>query len=598
MTYPLSNQIRPSQVTGVFGPGSIYDNQIDSMIIMGLNRWKSEEFHPITEELLLREIRKNTLKDLTQLVSISSHQDPDHPGQIPVKSFPIWGYCSSCKKLQKRNERGLKTKCISIECTSKEHIAPSKIFPVRYVAVCANGHLDEFPWYRWAHRTEEERNKCPENKAQLYLINNYKSLSLDSTILECRNHSCGASRSMGGSLSKNGLRGIKVYCSGRRPWLDDAGGDCTSDKGQVVMQGIFKGATNMYFPLIRRAVTIPRFGDELAQMIYQNREIISTRNNTKNFDVWLEVQFRLKTTDNPEGRWTSKDVKERIGLIEKLDDKMDIRRIEFGALDSGDRITEGVLQIETLENKPASLALVKRGVLAKSIRIVSAVTGFTRLEPFDPNERRVSPVGKGRIEWLPVSENIGEGIFMSFQNNAMEDWQRTEVVRDRFSDLMTIPNIDNLKLEDVQYSPKYIFLHTLSHMIIRSIARNAGYTTASLKERIYCDKDMAGILIYTASSSSDGSLGGLTGLGNRNSNRIWRILEDGLDGSATCSCDPLCSMQEAKKMPRMVGAACHACTLLPETCCESMNNLLDRELVVKTLRSDEAGFFKKWTRFT
>ena len=32
--------IRPSQVTRTFGPGSIYDNQRDSVIIMGLDFWK------------------------------------------------------------------------------------------------------------------------------------------------------------------------------------------------------------------------------------------------------------------------------------------------------------------------------------------------------------------------------------------------------------------------------------------------------------------------------------------------------------------------------------------------------------------------------
>ena len=33
--------IRPTQLTNVFGPGAIYDNEEDSLIIMGLDSWES-----------------------------------------------------------------------------------------------------------------------------------------------------------------------------------------------------------------------------------------------------------------------------------------------------------------------------------------------------------------------------------------------------------------------------------------------------------------------------------------------------------------------------------------------------------------------------
>ena len=102
---------------------------------------------------------------------------------------------------------------------------------------------------------------------------------------------------------------------------------------------------------------------------------------------------------------------------------------------------------------------------------------------------------------------------------------------------------------------------------------------------------MAGIFIYTSSPSSDGALGGLVELGRRTENKLWDVLEDAVFQSTLCSCDPLCSMQEAKKTQQLIGASCHACTLLPETCCENMNSLLDRELVDHTLKSD-IGFIK------
>ena len=102
---------------------------------------------------------------------------------------------------------------------------------------------------------------------------------------------------------------------------------------------------------------------------------------------------------------------------------------------------------------------------------------------------------------------------------------------------------------------------------------------------------MAGILIYTSSPSSDGALGGLVELGRKNENRLWEILEKSVIESTLCSSDPLCSMQESGKTLQFTGAACHTCALLPETCCENMNFLLDRDMINYTLRAN-IGFIK------
>jgi hypothetical protein len=125
---------------------------------------------------------------------------------------------------------------------------------------------------------------------------------------------------------------------------------------------------------------------------------------------------------------------------------------------------------------------------------------------------------------------------------------------------------------------------------MRSLAKLAGYSTASFTERIYCGDGMAGIFIYTSSSSSDGSLGGLVDVGRKGDERIGDVLANAVLESGSCSCDPHCSMQQPEKVQGFAGAACHACALLPETCCENMNTLLDREMIDRTL-DGSLGFF-------
>lgn len=56
---------------------------------------------------------------------------------------------------------------------------------------------------------------------------------------------------------------------------------------------------------------------------------------------------------------------------------------------------------------------------------------------------------------------------------------------------------------------------------------------------------------------------------------------------------PIC-IQSAGQGPESLNlAACHNCALLPETCCEHGNRLLDRGVVVGTLADNDIGFFSE-----
>src|SRR6266852_4014715 len=61
------------------------------------------------------------------------------------------------------------------------------------------------------------------------------------------------------------------------------------------------------------------------------------------------------------------------------------------------------------------------------------------------------------------------------------------------------------------------FLHSLSHLLMAELAMECGYPASSLKEHIYALADenvggaplRCGILVYTASTGAQGTLGGL-----------------------------------------------------------------------------------------
>ena len=66
---------------------------------------------------------------------------------------------------------------------------------------------------------------------------------------------------------------------------------------------------------------------------------------------------------------------------------------------------------------------------------------------------------------------------------------------------------------------RFVLLHTVSHLLMRQVALECGYSAASIRERLYCRQagdtegpPMAGILLYTAAPDSEGTLGGLVAL--------------------------------------------------------------------------------------
>jgi hypothetical protein len=128
-------------------------------------------------------------------------------------------------------------------------------------------------------------------------------------------------------------------------------------------------------------------------------------------------------------------------------------------------------------------------------------------------------------------------------------------------------------------------------MMIRQVALECGYSSASIRERLYLgspNDPAAGVLLSTAASDSEGTLGGLVTLGQRK--YLERLLRQAFDDAERCSSDPLCAENvPADPSTDLHAAACHACLFASETTCESNNRWLDRA-VLADLTGDAFAF--------
>lgn len=69
------------------------------------------------------------------------------------------------------------------------------------------------------------------------------------------------------------------------------------------------------------------------------------------------------------------------------------------------------------------------------------------------------------------------------------------------------------------------------------------------------------------------------------------LVKRAVSRASWCSADPVCSENLGGTGSKQVNlAACHACVLLPETACETINNGLDRATLVGTPEFQQGGF--------
>lgn len=237
--------------------------------------------------------------------------------------------------------------------------------------------------------------------------------------------------------------------------------------------------------------------------------------------------------------------------------------------------------------------------LLEKLRETRAFVGFSRIFPessLSVDEQRKLFSSK-KLNWLPAIIVRGEGIFLRFDDSKIEHWlqkygefhqKRISEIISRFDDLRTKRRQD---LKEI--TPKFMMIHSFAHLLINQLIYDCGYGSASLRERIYVSDDpkfkMSGVLIYTAAGDSEGTMGGLVSMGKPRS--LEQIIARAIEKASWCSSDPVCIESTGQGPDNCNLAACHSCTLLPETSCEEQNRLLDRGVLIGTLENPDSGFF-------
>lgn len=603
--------IRRGQIITTFGPGAIVNFENGSFIGMSIDAWpppahgKSDVIYD--ERLLAR-------------LHLSHFRQPPSQDQIPkglpYRRFPRWLRCPNpgCWSLNKVDELLKKdTRNFRDEAFACRGCGNKKMIPVPIVVACRKGHIDDFPWMEWVHKGREICAGAPDIKYS----RSGGGVGLGGFMIEC--NKCSRRESMKGAFSPSAFDGLKIRCSGSRPWSKDPS---PLSCGEVLMS-VQRGGSNVYFPKIVSSITIPPYSDSFLEKIQQSQiwQFLTSATFDAGFSApskELEEQLikRLAQESGESESSISDAVKRYLHepVAEKDEDRTEdgYRYSEYQAFHGNyDKLRSNRKNFDLEEiatSKELQSLGIKKIVLVRALREVRALLGFSRLRPLDQDD--LEPGGQDKQDettmvsvadnakscrWRPAVEVRGEGIFLTLDNEKVARWQANEKVleRCRMLNLSWKKSCEKRKITFQTLTPSFLLVHSMSHLLIRQLGYESGYSSASLRERIYCEKHavdgkMTGFLIYTAAGDADGTLGGL--VRQARPDRFIKTFSNATEAARWCSNDPLCSESRGQGYESLNLAACYACSLLSETSCEEYNKFLDRALVVGLPNDPSVGY--------
>lgn len=631
----MKGRIRRSQFIRTFGPGSVFSAGNTSGVVKDLSYARLTgadlEDYRIDDDILSSTVR-NALENLTRkqwnvnirIFELPGYGENGQPVFVPKASyFPRWHLCTN----DHGGQGSVLYRYTSRGCPVCGNRTPN---PVRFIMVCPYGHLDDVPWNEAVHRNR--RAQC--SNRFFYWITRGSDIEIRCS--ECNSYT---------TLNdiRTHLEKGRLSCTGRFPereMQEDCPSHGSSDEGNRMRpQILLRNASSVRISEVMTLLAAWPGVTEEHRFFLTHRDVrvnalrIFEKECRSDVDVFREKLEENNFRDFREKLFEYLDSNTRSRVEQEFDRLFgnnpeilaEVVRDIYEAYERG--ITEVRSFQEILEREFDNLMRgMREGIPPKKLRgsrvlveiprktgtqsgrlffqsvdrltVYQILLGYRRT---DPVRGRFIDTGwnRGGSVWFPAVALGGEGIFITFPENGefqlspgknTEKWLGLyeQVEKEEHGDLYRDILFRSGRKMPAELHPAFVFLHTLSHLLIRSLGTLAGYSSTAIRERIYVfpDRDnplkvRGGILLYSASEDEDGALGGLTSF-CRNESAVNRLMEAVMNQLRECSNDPVCE-EHTIRAGEYCGASCHACTTSSETSCEHRNMWLDRHVVLENI---------------
>ena len=628
-------QIQTRKIISAYGGvGSIIETRDGAILIEDFNKWpyfqNEEDFEECNyaEDKRFLNRLKIYFKDLEKLIKVPINEfqkgkPKDKLALISAKYFPEWFYCHNCHRFDKL-ENWKKHWNNNVDKDDKENFYPPKCYhcyvrnrkgkkkffeleQVRFILISSNGEVADIPWDKWAWYKIQNKLKGKEK------IDEEEEITLANINLEGKELSF-EYRTSDKLDDLKGI-GIKVKENGKEIGYATLSGlfnlqvksqDIFPDRKntEAEFKVVIRSSNSVYYPNILHSIFIPfsnvlpkKYIGEIKKFSDKGkdaREIVEFLNISH--DTEIDEEIVQKLIDNNFS----------LEEFEQSKSENEYRYDEYKFITEKDNEDiEGKLIFSKVNKDYYQDILIKSVYKMSKIKITSVQTSYTRQEPIsiesylDDSEEETKkkvPIIKKFTSWkgkntkyLPAVESYGEGVFFEFNDDVLNEWiSNNPKIEERIEEIeRNHRNLETNLNKDLIITPKYVLIHTFSHLIIKELEYLCGYPSTSIQERIYIDNElkMNGVLIYTV-AGTEGSYGGITSICDNE--QIGKLIVSAMMRATDCATDPICYHSDGQGVGKLNLSACFSCTLLPETSCEMFNSYLDRRILI----DKEYGYFK------
>lgn len=451
-------QIRQSQLITSFGPGSMMDLPNHSVLISGLDAWSTGGDEIIEPRLTdkLKSLFDPPLQTLKLISPPPDAEDPTAPQTgITAWQFPEWFITQDADseasdgivRARMLVHRKMLTKGKFID----DHRKKRSVVPVRFVRACRNGHIGDLDWFTFIHGAETD---C---RRQLWVEERGTSGDLAEVTVRCE---CGARRPLAEAVGF-ATRALG-HCDGNRPWL----GPCSGERCNEPNRFLIRQASNAYFSQLMSVISLPDRNESLREAVETVWDFVGEVEDKESLQYERKKSKVHKALEDYSNDEVFAEIKVRRG--QSMQNQKSIKQAEMETLiasktELGDDKPDGNFFARTLPrdawNAPW-MSSVERVVLVHRLREVMAQVGFTRFEAVSPDIDGELEIGVRRaslareITWLPAVENRGEGVFIQFRKDAVEQWVARQDVIARGTRLLA--GYDAWKGEHTGASKKFV----------------------------------------------------------------------------------------------------------------------------------------------
>ena len=271
--------------------------------------------------------------------------------------------------------------------------------PARFMVTCEHGHLDDFPWVEFVHQGSTD---C---KGLLYLYE--VGASGEALDVEVKCDGCQTRRRMGQAFGPNNRTSMPA-CRGRRPHLRDFDPNgCDQDHVKPMLQG----ASNLWFPVLISALSVPQATDDLGRLVEENWVVLEKVTSVEVLRAFRSIgQLKDLNKYGDEQIWAAIQKKAE-GTVEEPDDPDDLKSPEWRVFSNPSKAKESrIFKLRPVEPPADYAAYFEKIVLVEKLREVRALVGFTRLvspRDFD-SPAEVPPENRGRL--VPQRPDVAAGL--------------------------------------------------------------------------------------------------------------------------------------------------------------------------------------------